>query len=263
MQIPQDDPYTALVRTYDAETGEMRDDLEAYHTLARRFGGPVLDVGCGTGRVAFDLAAEGYAITGVDTSAPMLERARQRAGREAVDAARIRWLEVDITALALEERFGFAVFAYNGFMHITEQPAQQAALSHIAAHLKPGGGLALDLPNPVEMFRVEDTPGLVLERIFDDPETGEQVMQQSLASVDRAEQIMSVTWIYDHIAADGIVRRRIAPVRLRYTMAAELRLLLEQAGFARIALYGDYDFSQYSEDSPRLLAVAEKGRDAS
>jgi len=260
---PQPDPYVALVQTYDAETGDMRDDLAAFHTLARRFGGPVLDVGCGTGRVAFDLAEQGYAVVGVDVSAPMLERARQRAASENVGEDRIRWLEADITALALDDRFGLAVFAYNGFMHLLEQSAQQAALAHIAGHLRPGGGLALDLPNPVEMFRAEDTPGLVLERIFDDPQTGEQVMQQSLASVDRAEQILSVTWIYDRIGADGVVRRHIAPVRLRYTMAAELRLLLAGAGFERVALYGDYDFAEYTEDSPRLLAVAETRKAAS
>lgn len=252
------DPYAALVRTYDAETGEMRDDLAAYQSLARRFGAPVLDVGCGTGRVAFDLAAEGLQVVGVDTSAPMLERARARGAEEPANSARIRWLEADITTLALEERFGLAIFAYNGFMHLLEQPVQQTALAHIAAHLRPGGALAIDLPNPVEMFRVDDTPGLVLERIFDDPETGERVMQQSLASVDRATQIMSVTWVYDRIAADGVVRRHIVPVRLRYTMAAELRLLLEQAGFDEIALYGDYDFNDYDEDGPRLLAVAAK-----
>jgi SAM-dependent methyltransferase len=192
----------------------------------------------------------------------MLERARQRAAREGGPEKQIRWLEADITALALDDRFGMAVFAYNGFMHLLDQRTQIAALERIAAHLKPGGGLAIDLPNPVEMFRVEDTPGLVLERIFDDPETGEQIMQQSLASVDRAEQIMSVTWVYDRISADGVVHRRLVPVRLRYTMASEMRLLLQQAGFDHIEIYGDTDFSAYGEDSPRLLAVAEKGRDS-
>ena len=253
------DPYAALVQTYDAETGNMRDDLAAYQTLARHYGGPILDVGCGTGRVAFDLAQQGYAVVGVDTSAPMLERARRRheTGRD-----RIRWLEADVTALALDERFALAVFAYNGFMHLLEQPAQIAALGRIAAHLKPDGALALDLPNPIEMFRVDDTPGLVLERIFADPETGEQVMQMSLASVDRAAQVMSVTWVYDRIAANGAVRRQLVPVRLRYTMAAELRLLLARAGFDAVELYSDYDFSPYDEDGPRLLAVAEKGESA-
>jgi SAM-dependent methyltransferase len=253
------DPYVALVRTYDAETGDMRDDLAAYVTLARRYGDPLLDVGCGTGRVAFELAQAGHQVVGIDTSTPMLERAR----RKHSGPASIRWQEADVTALALDEQFGLAVFAYNGFMHLLEQPRQVAALERIAAHLKPGGALALDLPNPVEMFQVEDTPGLVLERIFNDPDTGEQVMQQSLASLDRAAQLLSVTWVYDRIGADEVVHRHVVPVVLRYTMAAELRLLLAQAGFAAVQIYGDYDFGPYDEDSPRLFTLAEKSGSAS
>jgi hypothetical protein len=131
-----------------------------------------------------------------------------------------------------------------------------AALERLAAHLKPGGGLAIDIANAVEMFRVEDTPGLVLERVFGDPQTGQTVMQQSLASVNRATQVMSLTWIYDRIGPNGAVFRDLIPLQVRYTMASEMRLLLDQAGFADIELYGDYDFSPYDEDSPRLFVIA-------
>jgi SAM-dependent methyltransferase len=262
IETPASDPYAVLVRYYDAETADMRDDLAAYSALARRFGGPLLDVGCGTGRVAFALAGQGHALVGFDTSTPMLDRARARAERERVAETDIRWLQADVTALALDDRFGLAVWAYNGFMHLVEQPRQIAALQHVAAHLKPGGALAIDVPNPIEMFRVEDTPGLVLERIFTDPETGQPVMQHSLARVDRAAQIMSVTWVYDRIDPEGLVYRQLAPLRLRYTMAAEMELLLARAGFDAIHLYGDYDFTPYAEDSPRLFALAERGRAA-
>ena len=72
------DPYAALVRYYDAETADYAVDIPAYSMLIERFGGPVLDVGCGTGRVSFALARQGIMIAGIDTSQPMLERARGR-----------------------------------------------------------------------------------------------------------------------------------------------------------------------------------------
>ncbi len=250
------DPYAALVRYYDAETAGYAIDLPAYAMLAERFGGPLLDVGCGTGRVAFAMARKGIAVTGIDTSQPMLERAQARAGREGIGPAQIEWRQADVTDLALDARFGLAIFAYNGFMHLLEQERQVAALKRLALHLKAGGGLAIDIANPVEMFRVEDTPGLVLERLFTDPETGQTVMQQSLASVNRATQVMSLTWIYDRIEPDGAIFRDLIPLQLRYTMAAEMRLLLGQAGFSEIELCGDYDFSPYEEDSPRLFVIA-------
>jgi SAM-dependent methyltransferase len=245
------DPYTSLVRYYDAETADYAIDLPAYGVLLERFGGPLLDVGCGTGRVALAFARQGLSVVGIDTSQPMLDRAKARQS-----GGTVNWHLADVTELALDERFGLAVFAYNGFMHLLEQEQQVAALARLAAHIKPGGGLAIDIANPVEMFRVEDTPGLVFERQFTDPETGQVVMQQSLASVDRAQQIMSLTWVYDRIGPDGIVHRDLIPLRLRYTMASEMRLLLKQAGFSDVELCGDYDFSPYEEESPRLFVIA-------
>ena len=248
------DPYAALVRYYDAETTDYAVDIPAYSLLAERFGGPLLDVGCGTGRVAFALAQQGVAVTGIDTSQPMLDRARARQG--SIKSAQVQWHEGDVTQMAFDEQFGLAIFAYNGFMHLLEQDRQLAALKKLVAHLKPGGGLAIDIANPVEMFQAEDTPGLVLERQFADPETGQPVMQQSLATVDRATQIMSLTWVYDRIGLDGVVHRDLVPLHLRYTTASEMRLLLSQAGFSDIELCGDYDFSPYEEESPRLFVIA-------
>lgn len=250
------DPYAALVRYYDAETADYAVDIPVYAMLAERFGGPVLDVGCGTGRVAFAFARRGIGVIGIDTSQAMLERARARAGREGIEPAQIDWRQVDVTELALDDRFGLAIFAYNGFMHLLEQDRQLTALKRLAAHVKAGGGLAIDIANPVEMFRVEDVPGLVLERLFTDPETGQTVLQQSLASVNRATQVMSLTWIYDRIGPEGAVFRHLVPLQLRYTTASEMRLLLRQAAFSDIELYGDYDFSPYEEDSPRLFVIA-------
>ncbi len=256
------DPYAALVRYYDAETSGTIHDLPAYAALAERFGGPVLDVGCGTGRVALALAEKKLKIAGIDSSPAMLARAQAKAIEQKVDASRVSFHQADVTRFDLPDRFALAVFAYNGFMHLLEQKQQIAALERIAAHLRPGGGLAIDLPNPVEMFRVEDTPTLVLERIFDDPDSGEQVMQQSVASVNRATQMMSITWVYDRLGHEGTVNRHVIPLTLRYTLASEMRLLARQAGLSQVELCGDYDFSPYDEDSPRLFVIAVRAEGA-
>jgi hypothetical protein len=116
--------------------------------------------------------------------------------------------------------------------------------------------LALDLPNPLEAFAAEDNTALVLERVFEDPSTGETIMQQSVASLDRATQLMDLTWIYDRVAANGSVTRTVVPVVLRYTFLAEMELLLERAGLRLRDVYGDYDFGPYEETSSRMLVVA-------
>jgi SAM-dependent methyltransferase len=254
------DPYARLAAYYDIENADLVDDLPAYAALADRFGGPILDVGCGTGRVTFHLAQHGLRVVGVDLSPSMLKRACERAAHHDLDPARLEWVEADVTQLALDEDFGLAVFAYNGFMHLLTQADQIAALARIRAHLKPGGGLALDLPNPVEMFQADDVSSLVVERMFADPTTGATVIQQSLASLDRATQIMHLTWVYDSVDADGMLRRDMVPLRLRYTLAPEMRLLLDRAGLQVEGLYGDYDLNPYEEESPRLFVVATRAR---
>ncbi len=252
------DFYAELARYYDSENAGLVEDLTAYDVLASRFGGPVLDVGCGTGRVALHLARAGYRLVGIDTSPSMLERARAHAAEQR-NAADIEWVQADVRDLEHRERFGLAIFAFSGFMHLLEHSDQLRALRRIAAHLKPGGGAAIDIANPISIFRADDVDSLVVERLFVDAETGHTVMQQSLASFDRVSQIMSLTWVYDRIDPDGLLHRTLMPQRVRYTLAPEMRLLLQMAGLQQVETYGDYEFNSYEEASPRLLAVATRG----
>jgi SAM-dependent methyltransferase len=250
------DSYAKLASYYDIENAELVEDLPVYGTLAGEQGGPILDVGCGTGRVTFHLARLGYRVVGLDTSEAMLERARHKLQKQGFEPEQVVLHHVDVAQLALEERFRLAIFAYHGFMHLTTRAGQLAALAAIRKHLSADGVLALDLPNPLEAFAAEDSTALVLERVFEDPSTGETILQQSVANLDRAAQLMNVTWIYDRVAASGSVTRTVAPVVLRYTFLTEMELLLERAGLRLREVYGDYDFGPYEETSPRMLVVA-------
>jgi SAM-dependent methyltransferase len=250
------DLYSELARYYDSENADFDEDLNAYEVLVARFGGPALDIGCGTGRVALHLAASGIDLLGIDTSETMLERARSYASEKGGNAARITWQQVDVRAFESTQRFGLAIFAFSGFMHLLDHIQQIKALRQIGAHLKPEGGLVLDLANPLGMFRAENTDSLIVERLFTDAETGDTVMQQSLATLDPITQVMTLTWVYDRIAPDGLVHRALMPQQVRYTLASELSLLLDSAGFGKVEMYGDYEFNAYEEDSPRLFVVA-------
>ena len=251
-----EDGYALLARYYDAENTGLVEDLAAYEALVERFGGPVLDVGCGTGRVTFHLARRGVCIVGIDSSAAMLGHARARLERQPRLEGSVKLHHDDVRRLALNERFNLAIFTYNGFMHLTRRQDQVEALTRIRDHLTEQGAVVLDLPNPVEIFSAPDAPGLVLERVFVDQETGGQVMQQSFARLDRAAQLMDVTWVYDRVEPDGSLRRLMVPLTLRYTFAPEMELLLEKVGLKLVDLHGDYAFNPYDQDSPRMLVIA-------
>ncbi len=250
--------YRDMARFYDAENRDRVEDLPLYEELFEETGGPVLDVGCGTGRVAFHLAGAGAQVTGIDTSVEMLERAEaHRAGRPDL-AGRVHFHRADITAFESDARFGLVIFAYHGFMHLLTQAGQLAALRRMAAALREGGRLVIDLPNAAEAYAAEDEIGLVFERTFTDPAAGCTVMQQSISQIDRAAQQLTVTWVYDAIAQDGTVRRTLVPLVLRYTFLAEMDLLLAASGLRRVQCYGDYDGIPFDEGCPHMVVVAER-----
>jgi SAM-dependent methyltransferase len=248
-------PYRHLARYYDLENAAFTEDLDFWLELAEACSGPILELGCGTGRVLLNLARRGHAVTGLDNSPEML--ARLRAKLEAASGRHLAAPPVLVQAgledFDLGQTFGLAIMPFNTFMHLSTPEAQLAALTRIRRHLAPSTTLALDLPNPGEAYAAQEQ-GLTLERTFAD---GERTVHQfSSVALDRAAQLAHITWLYDSTGPAGDVQRTIVPLTLRYTFPAEMRLLLERSGLALEHLYGDYDRSPYADGAPRLLVVA-------
>ena len=128
----------------------VQGDLDLYADLAqgRR---SVLELGCGSGRIAQALAERGLAVTGVDLAPAMLDKAKQRR-RQAAEAVarRLRYRRGDMGALALGERFDLVIAPYFGLAHLPQE-AQARAYGVIAGHLAPGGLAALHLPVAARM----------------------------------------------------------------------------------------------------------------
>jgi SAM-dependent methyltransferase len=250
------DFYDTIARYYDAENEDMTDDLQLYSTLAEHTGGPILDIGCGTGRVMLHLASEGYHVDGLDTSKAMLERGRRKL-KNRIDLQELATFhEGDAISYPLPESYALILIPYNGLMHFRTTQDQIALLQHLANFLADDGLLVIDLPNAGEMFATVDDGALTLERSFVEPDSGHMVMQQSVSVLNRTEQLQYITWIYDEIGANNVVQRTIAPLTLRYVFSAELDLLLQVSGLRRIDRYGDYDQGPFEEGCPRLIVTA-------
>jgi SAM-dependent methyltransferase len=257
-------PYAPLARYYDLENADFTEDLPFWFDMATQFGDPILELGCGTGRVLLALARPGYTITGIDNSAEMLTRLDAKYGQSASTQVqtgfgmrcRVSTVNADMRDFHLEETFKLAIMPFNTFMHLLTLEDQMAALTSIRRHLSPGGGLALDVANPADVYAAPEQ-GLVLERTFKD---GECVVQQfSSMQLDRAAQLARITWLYDSAPPGGSVQRTTVPMTLRYTFPAEMRLLLERCGFTLRNLYGDYERAPFGDGASRMLVVAAAG----
>jgi SAM-dependent methyltransferase len=251
------DQFDIYARFYDPDLDDWDTDIQMYEQFAARCSSPILELGCGTGRVLIPLARQGYRVTGIDASAAMLERARNKIAEEDLDE-RVTLVEQEMRKLELGEQFNLAIAALNSFAHLHTTDEQLAALAQIRRHLNPGGLLVLDMFNP-DMGRLLDTRGQVaLAKVMAEPGTGQRTMRFDTEEVDLGRQIIHTTYIVDEIDAEGHVQRTLFPFSLRYVFRYELELLLRHAGYEIEAIYGSYDLDEFSGDSEKLIAVARR-----
>lgn len=250
--------YDAIARFYDADHGGFADDLPFYRELARRAGGRVLDVMCGSGRLLVPLAQAGIRVTGVDSSAAMIERARQRVAAAGI-AARVTLHHHDVRFALPPGPYNLAIVALNSFMHLITIKDQLTALAHIHHALNADGLLAIDVFNPHARNLAGCDGELALDRTFrlDD---GVLVCKFVAQRADMAQQINHVTFVYDEIDGNGGVRRTVHPMTLRWFYRYELEHLLERAGFVVEAVYGSYDLDPFVTGSDIMLTVARRQR---
>lgn len=218
-------------------------DIDFYRRLAGETGGPILDVGCGTARVATALAADGHEVVGIDLSAPMLRLAEQR--REALSAdaaARLSFQQADMTTLDLGRDFALIVAPSRVFQFLLTTVAQRQALSALRSHLRTEARLVLDLFDPL-LDRVVPcaevaAPGVELVH----PTTGNLVTWEVTGRrPDPARQLIVEDWAASEIDASGeVLRTETERLTLRWSLRSEMRLLFELAGLKVVAEYGDF-----------------------
>ncbi len=132
-------------QTYDLEDNGYDDDWPLTEQWARSLGGPLLDLACGTGRMALRLAAQGYQVTGVDIVPEMIEWARQKAAKQAVS---IDWVVADARTFHLQRHFPFIYMLENVFQFFLTREDQEAMLARVREHLHPEGCFLFETRNP-------------------------------------------------------------------------------------------------------------------
>lgn len=249
---PGDD---VVARYYDLEHDGLVADAALYSELARERGGPVLELGCGTGRLLLPLSRAGHRVVGVDCSAPMLRRAEARLRAAADTRGAWQLYQADVRRLDLGERFGLVLAPLDLLGYFPEVGDQLALLEGARSHLRPGGLLALDVTFPTQSF-FGQPDGLPVHQWTRQAPGGETVTKWWLRELDPARQIQHLTALYDVIGPDGVLKRWIHQLELRYYHRYELELLLERAGFRVEHVYGGYALEDLAADSPRLLIYA-------
>ena len=217
--------YDAIAELYDPWSRSVTEDVPFYVAEARKAGGPIVELGVGTGRIAVPTAAAGVRVIGVDSSAGMLEVCRRHAA--AADVSDLLDLRLgDLSDPPVTERVALVTCPFRSYLHLADAAARVRALRAARDLLDPGGRLIFDVfsPRPDD---IEETHGRWLERerdIFERADWNSEARTLTLSvRGPGGESTMQLSWI----------------------SAGEWKEALADAGFEVERLYGWFDYSPY------------------
>ncbi|HLM73382.1 MAG TPA: class I SAM-dependent methyltransferase [Polyangiaceae bacterium] len=234
------------------------DDVRFYTDLAvaRARGGPVLEYGCGNGRIAIPIARHGLEVTGVDLSAAMLRDLRARLRSEPAEVRRlVRARRGDMRSVRLGRRFPLVLCTFNAFLHLYTRQDVERFLARAREHLEPGGELCFDLsiPEPAELLRKPERPYFAPRFRYPAAEgEGPIVRYSERFDYDKLRQILFVAMEF---APVGGGESWMTPLAHRQFYPQELEALLHYNGFSITERWGDFDASPLAQES-RVLILA-------
>jgi SAM-dependent methyltransferase len=241
---------------------KQRKDVDFWVEMAHESGGPVLEIGCGTGRVVLPIARAGIRITGLDLSPAMLSMCRQKLLHEPLSVRnRVQLVEGDMRRFDLDREFALVTTPFRPFQHLLSVEDQLECLQTIHRHLSSSGRLVLDLFNPSLHLLVSDTVGI---ESGDEPEfampDGRRILHRDCISArDLFNQVQNVEVIYYVTYPDSRRERVVHSFPMRYLFRFEAEHLLERCGFQVENVYADFDRSPFGSKYPgELIVVARK-----
>jgi SAM-dependent methyltransferase len=256
--MPAENPYDEIAAYYDLEHRSFTDDIDLYLQFIEAAGDPVLELGCGTGRIVRAIAEAGFDVTGVDASPSMLQVARDAMLAESFEGE-IAFIESDFALIDLVDpgTFGVAIVALDSLLHAETQSDQLRVLRAALTALDPRGQLVVDVlnPTPARLLAMDGDLTFSGSWTMDDGARLDKLVAQQ---ADPAAQVISNEIWYEVTTVDGAVKRTRTAFPQRWISAAELILMLQLAGFQDWRIYGSYELDELGPNSDRIIVAAEK-----
>jgi SAM-dependent methyltransferase len=237
-------------RHYDLQHVGFTDDIPFYLKQARRLGGDVLELACGTGRITIPLAEAGVSITGLDRERGMLRQARAKAAEKSVS---VDWEQGDCRDLDLGRKFNLIFLPFNSIAHLHDPESIRSCFEGVREHLSQGGRFIVDIFNPRLDMLLRDASERYPVAEYPDPDGGGTVVITENNVYDPATQVNHIKWYY---RVGRSKAERVAELNMRIFFPQELDALLRAGGFEIEAKYGDFDESAFVSSSPKQIVMA-------
>lgn len=264
----QSDSYDISAKHYDAAYAKFAEkqvlvDAPFYLGLARQLGGPVLEIGCGTGRLLLAIARAGIEIDGVDNSSAMLRVLRTHLEAESPEVrGKVKLYEGDMRDFRLRKKYPLVTIPFRPMQHMYTVPDQVSALTTAAYHLQDNGKLAFDVFFP----KFEVIPAgigqemLELEWPVDSkpPKTVRRYFRKE--SFDKIHQNFSATFLFRTYEGDKLTLEETEPLKMSYYTYPHLRALFLLAGLEPVEEYGSFDRAPLDNNAGAMIFVLRKAQ---
>jgi SAM-dependent methyltransferase len=256
-KIPQGwEGWDSYAPFYDWENARTlgRRDVPFWRNLALHAGGPVLELGCGTGRIALPLGKAGVPLVGIDRSEAMLARARQRVRRARLES-RVRLVRGDIRHLPFKSPFAFVLAPYGILQSLLRDRDLTATLGAVHAALEPGGSFGLELVADLPSWD-EYRKRVSLRGWRRAPGSAHVTLVETVRQ-DRARKLT----IFDQEFTERLGRKRRThrfSLTFRTLTVPQMTRRLERAGFEVTALLGDYRGGAWDRRAEVWIVLARK-----
>ncbi len=228
-------------------------DVDFYVEAAKNANGPVIEWGCGTGRILVPTAQAGVSIVGVDQSVAMLEKVHAKLAGTSLDA---RVVEGDMRTSRVEGEFALATVPFRAIAHLETVEDQLAAFANVARHLRPGGQFIVDFFNPrLDLLGAAWGPRLGIDRADG---RGGRVRRYEKAEPNVAQQINRLTFRWELEDKHGQVEEQEASFNMRWYYRFELEHLLVRSGFVVNTVWGDFRGRPFEDGCPEIIVVSHR-----
>jgi SAM-dependent methyltransferase len=230
---------------YDLDNRDIvKDDIPFYIVYARKQQGPVLELGCGTGRVALTLAAEGFDVTGLDLSGDMLDIFREKLDKRPEIADKITIVHGNMANFDLGRNFAMIIAPFRAFQALTEDADIKNCLHLVRNHLADSGIFIVNVFNPYRMLDESWCYPETTQWERHDHASGCYVVKKHWGDkIDVENRVIYPHFAYHVTYPDGRHERIVTDLKLKYYYYDQLREVVEAAGLVISEEFSWYDKS--------------------
>lgn len=225
------------------------DQLDFYRRQVARYGEPILELACGSGRLTIPLAKEGVNITGLDISEEMLNLAKLKASKS---VASIRFIQGDVRRFDLGEKFKFIFIPAQSLSHLHAREEIETCFSSVRRHLVEEGRFLIELFNSSVGMLARESGRRYLVGQYVDPKAGSPVFVTEEVRYDAASQVNHIRWFFRD---EGSNEETVLSFEMRQFFPQEIDAMLWYNDFLIEHKYSSYDEREFSSDAPKQLII--------